>query len=84
MAQRGGRRVSAQTFTILDVFEEIDHVVYTFQDEKALAAWSLHGTETYTSVRPADPGDAIDPAELYALLGAHRAKPPATRFNVVA
>jgi hypothetical protein len=45
---------------------------------------SIHGTETYTSVRPADPGDAIDPAELYALLDAHRAKPPATRFNVVA
>ena len=60
--------MSAPAFTMFDVFEEIDQVVYTFADEPALTAWALDGEATYLSVRPADAQDVIDPAELYAML----------------
>ena len=60
--------MTAPALTMFDVFEEIDQVVYTFADEPALTAWALDGEATYVTVRPAGPGDAIDPAELYAML----------------
>lgn len=57
-------------FTMFDVFEEIDELVYTFPDDDALEAWALHGEETYISVRPAEPADRISDEELAAFLDA--------------
>ena len=54
--------------TMYDVFEEIDDLVYTFEGDAALAAWSLDGEATYVSVRPATPADVVDMAELEAML----------------
>ncbi len=59
--------MSTAGFTMFDVFEEIDDLVYTFPDDDALEAWSLHGDETFTGVRPAQADDRIDPAELQAM-----------------
>ena len=53
-------------FTMFDVFEEVDGVVYTFVDEAALEAWAIDGQETYANVRPATPADRVTDAELYA------------------
>lgn len=64
--------MSAPAFTMFDVFEEVDEVVYTFADDDALEAWALHGKETYVSVRPARPEDRISDAELQAFLDAAR------------
>lgn len=66
--------MSAPAFTMLDVFEEIDQVVYTFADEPALTAWALDGEATYLCVRPAEAQDVIDPAELYAMLAVEASK----------
>jgi hypothetical protein len=59
--------VSVPVFTLYDVFEEVDQLVYTFEGDEALAAWSLDGEQSYASVRPATPEDAADPAELQAM-----------------
>ena len=64
--------MSGGTFTMFDVFEEVDEVVYTFPDDDALEAWALHGEETYVAVRPAEAGDRIDDAELHAWMDAAR------------
>ena len=66
--------MTAPAFTMVDVFEEVDQVVYTFADETALTAWALDGEATYVSVRPAEPDDVIDPAELYAMLAVEASK----------
>lgn len=59
--------MSTAGFTMFDVFEEIDDLVYSFPDAAALEAWSLHGDETFTEVRPAEADDRVDPAELQAM-----------------
>ena len=57
-------------YTLLDVFEEVDQVVYTFADEDALTACALNGDETFVAARPATAQDAISDDELYAWIAA--------------
>lgn len=59
--------MSAPILSIYDVFEEVDQLVYTFEGDDALAAWSLDGEQSYTSVRPATTADTPDAAELQAM-----------------
>lgn len=60
--------MSTQTFTMFDVFEEVDELVYTFDSDDALEAWSLDGEDSFVSVRPATAEDRIDAVELQAML----------------
>lgn len=59
-------------FTMFDVFEEVDELVYTFPDDDALEAWALHGQETYVAVRPAAPEDRVTDADLHTWMDAAR------------
>lgn len=63
-------------YTMYDVFEEIDQLVYTFEGDEALAAWSLDGEQTFTSVRPATPADIVAPDELEAMFARASAPEP--------
>lgn len=53
-------------YTMLDVFEEVDDLVYTFPNDVALEAWALHGDETFVAVRPAKAEDRITDEALHA------------------
>jgi hypothetical protein len=55
-------------FTLLDVFEEVDQVVYTFTSEDDLERWALTGAETFAEVRPATPDDVVSDDELARLM----------------
>lgn len=59
-------------YTMFDVFEEVDELVYTFPDDDALEAWALHGAETYITARPAEPADRFTDAELHAWMDVAR------------
>ena len=64
--------MSGGGFTMFDVFEEVDELVYTFPDDDALEAWALHGDETYVAVRAAGPADRVSDADLHAWMDAAR------------
>lgn len=37
----------------IEVYVEVDNMMYTFADDTAVEAWALHGDQSYLSKRPA-------------------------------
>lgn len=74
-AAHARRRVKAlrRPYTILDVFEEIDHSSHTLAAEDALAEWALRSADTFPGAPAAAPVDAIADSVLYARMAADAA-----------
>ena len=41
----------------IEVYNEVDNVVYTFNDSRAAEYWALSGEPTWSGIRPAQPAD---------------------------